>query len=441
MMQNRRPKVLVLAEKANPNWVSVPLVGWQHIEAIQTFADVHLVTHVRNQADILGRGFSAQHVTFVGQGSLDRAMHKLALMAEGQGAMGGATQTAFQLPLYYRFEQAAWRLMRERIAQGEFDLVHRITPVSPVMPSLFAARLARMGVPFVVGPINGGVPWPKELQSVRRREGEWISYLREAKSFLPYYRATRRHASALLLGSAVAWREALEHAQSDRCFYMPENAIDMQRFAQTTQSYGARPLRVAFVGRLVPFKGPELALKAVAPLVRSKQVVIDFIGDGPERERLASIALSEGIEHGVRLEGWVPHAQLQERLRQSSVFLFPSMREFGGAVVMEAMALGLVPIVVDYGGPSEVVSDDTGYRVPLGDVEHIVTSMRNVVSQLCTASPEALAQMGARARQRIEQNFSIEAKASKTQRIYNWVMRHPGERPELAPPLHALRLY
>ncbi len=245
---------------------------------------------------------------------------------------------------------------------GEFDLVHRITPLTPTAPSPLAKKLNKIDVPFVLWPLNGGISWPKEFDRERRREKEWLSYVRSGYRLLPGYRATRKHASAIICGSKATLEQMPSWCRS-KCFYVPENGIDPERFPEPKDKPPPTPLRVTFLGRLVPYKGADMLLEAMAPMIKARQATVDIIGDGPEMPRLRAMAGELAIQDGVMFAGWVPHQQLHDRLASAHVLGFPSIREFGGAVVLEAMALGLVPVVVDYGGPSELVTPDTGITV------------------------------------------------------------------------------
>jgi glycosyltransferase involved in cell wall biosynthesis len=118
-------------------------------------------------------------------------------------------------------------------------------------------------------------------------------------------------------------------------------------------------------------------------------------------------------------------------LAACDVFAFPSIREFGGAVVLEAMALGLVPVVVDYGGPGELVTPSTGYTVPMGSRESIVRGFRERLGALA-AEPGRIREMGVRGRERVMASFTWEAKALQVVEVYNWVLGLRQERPSVA---------
>jgi glycosyltransferase involved in cell wall biosynthesis len=156
---------------------------------------------------------------------------------------------------------------------------------------------------------------------------------------------------------------------------MPENAIDPAKFSRIAHPGDAPVLRTCFVGRLVPYKGPDMLLEAAIPLLREKRLHLDIIGDGPLMPILREMVKKEGLDSAVTLHGWVAHSALQEAVCRSQVFAFPSIREFGGGVVLEAMALGLVPVVVDYGGPAGLVTSRTGYKLPMERCEKIVSSL------------------------------------------------------------------
>ena len=435
MSTEKRLRVLLLAEAANPEWVSVPLVGWSHAHALARLVDAHLVTQVRNREAILRTGLvEGRDFTALDSEAVSRPLWKAANLLRGGSGKGWTMVTAVETISYYAYERLAWKHFGERIRAHEFDLVHRITPLSPTTPSLIARKCARAGVPFVLGPLNGGVPWPQGFDGARRREREWLSYVRGAYKLLPGYRSTRRDAAALVIGSRDTWQQMPERWR-DRCVYIPENGVDPARFplADEPPPRAPGPLRIAFLGRLVPYKGCDMLLAAAAPLVAAGRATIDVIGDGPERDALGKQAASLGIAAGVAFAGWVPHGEVAARLQRADVFGFPSVREFGGAVVLEAMALGVVPVVLDYGGPGELVTPRTGFALPMGRRDEIVAAFRSVLERLA-AAPEALAPLRAAGRARVRRDFTWDAKAAQIERVYAWVTGRAAK-PDFGMPL------
>jgi glycosyltransferase involved in cell wall biosynthesis len=424
-------RVLVIAELANPDWASVPLEGWSHWHALSQVTDAHLVTQVRNRENILKTGLAEDRCTTLDTRGVERVTDAVMRLVR-RGTDGGQTTiTAFSVAAYYEFERKVWQAFGARIRAGEFDVVHRLTPLSPTTPSLLAAKCARAGVPFVLGPLNGGLPWPRGFDYARIKEQEWLSYVRAVYKLLPGYRSTRRHAAAIICGSSDT-RAQIAPAYRDKTVYIPENAINPARFNVPSRASASGPLRAAFVGRFTLYKGCDILIEAAAPLVRAGKVELDLIGDGAQMETLRAIAQREQLPDTM-FAGWVKHTELKDRLSQSHVFAFPSIREFGGAVVVEAMALGLVPIVMAYGGPGELVSTDTGFALPMGSRHEIVARLRDVLARLAE-DRSSLRDMSALARARAFRSFTWEAKAAQVLDVYKWVTgRQP--KPDFGMPL------
>ncbi|MDQ2089357.1 glycosyltransferase family 4 protein [Marimonas arenosa] len=417
---SRQPKVLVIAEAANPEWVSVPLVGWSLATALRHVAEVHVVTHVRNRDAFLRAGeIEGETFTAIDNEALARPLWRLGEMLRmGQGKGWTALQ-AVQALSYPSFERLVWRRFGAAIRAGKFDVVHRVTPLSPTISSPLAKRCARAGVPFVLGPLNGGVPWPPGFESERRREREWLSYLRGAYKLLPGRRATLRHASAVVVGSRHTQSEVPAHWR-DKSVYIPENAVDPARFSTVAAPEGG-VLRAGFVGRMVPYKGPDMLIEAALPLLRAGRMRLEMVGDGPMLEGLTGFSAAQGVAEAVTFHGWLAHEEVQAVLGRCHLLSFPSVREFGGGVVLEAMALGVVPLIVDYAGPGELVTEGLGWKVPLGTRDEIVAGFRAAL-QRAAQDPGALAPMASAARARVAEAFTWARKAEQMRGVYDWVL-------------------
>jgi starch synthase len=430
---SRRLKVLLIAESCNPKMISVPLVGFSQAVALSELADTHVVTHWRNGEDLRSVGWrEGEDFSTVDAEKPAKIAWWLGEKIAGRGK-GWTLQTALFVPTYYYFEHLVWKAFGARIKAGEFDVVHRLTPLSPTAPSTLAAKCKSAGVPFILGPLNGGVPWPKQFDAARRKEKEWLSYVRGVYQLMPAYRSTRRDASAIL----VASRDTLKQMPPQyrrRCFYLPENAIDPNRFSLRRTHQAKRPIRVVFLGRLVPYKGPDMLLEAVAPLAKDGSVVLDLIGDGPMMGELKEQLVRLGSPPNINLRGWVEHSKVQEWLAQADVFAFPSVREFGGAVALEAMAVGTVPIVLDYGGPAELVTEKTGFLIPMGNRQQIIESFRTILTDLALNS-QKIEEKSAAALRRAREQFTWESKALQTLEIYRWVLNPKLPKPMFAMPV------
>ncbi|KAA5546140.1 glycosyltransferase family 4 protein [Roseiconus nitratireducens] len=428
-------RVLLIAEACNPQMVSVPLVGWSHVDAVRKLPDIDalIVTQVRNREALLQAGLR-EDTDFVAIDSerIAKPAWKAASLLRGGSNKGWTTVTAIATLTYPYFENLIWKRFGSQIQDGSFDLVHRVTPLSPTAPSRLAHRCRRAKVPFVLGPLNGGVPWPKQFDAARRREREWLSYVRSGYKLLPGYRQTRRDAAALMIGSQDTWQQVPQEYR-EKCVYIPENGIDPDRFSGRRNRQAEQPLRLVFLGRLVPYKGADMVIEAAADLIRSEQAVLTIVGDGPERETLERQAEMLGIGNGVRFVGRVPHEAVQQHLIESDLFVFPSIREFGGAVALEAMAVGLVPLVVRYGGLAELVTDQTGFTVEIGSRQEIIQQLRPVLERVA-ADPSLIETRSQAAHQRAMEWFSWEAKARQVREVYRWVLGQRSEKPDWGMP-------
>lgn len=417
----RRCSVLLIAEAANPEWTSVPLIGWNLSRALAHVADVHLVTQVRNRDAIIRAGLvEGRDFTAIDNEPVAAPISKLAGVLRGGAGKGWTTKTALSSLAYYSFELELWRQFKPRLTAHEFDLVHRITPLSPTSQSIIAKRLAKLGIPFVIGPLNGGVPWPKDFMGRQHAEREWLSHIRRLYKLMPAYRSTRRYSSAIIVGSKYTYEEMPQWAKH-KCTYIPENGVDSGYCEGPVKRPASLPLKAAFVGRLVPYKGADMLLEAAADFLRAGQLGLYIIGDGPQRPLLEMMVDRLEIRSSVHFDGWVPQNQVQERLKTCDFMALPSVREFGGGVVVESMALGVTPIVADYAGPSELVDEETGIRVPFHDKKSLVDGLRLAIAKVVRC-PEILDKLGAAARQKVARELTWEAKARQILTVYDTVL-------------------
>jgi len=223
---------------------------------------------------------------------------------------------------------------------------------------------------------------------------------------------SRREATRMLAPAAavVAVSEDLATRISDRVsatvaqrIHVVENGVDTAAFHPPQNPRTPGVARVMFVGRVVPEKGPDVLLRAVAEMAREDVEVVIVGSQGfdatavlsPYERQLRD--MGESIRGRVEFRPFVDREQLAVLLRSADVFVAPSRwAEPSGLTVGEAMATGLPTVASSIGGIPSVLGD-AGMLVPAEDVPALAHALDSVLDDAALRD-----RLGARARRRAE---------------------------------------
>jgi len=117
------------------------------------------------------------------------------------------------------------------------------------------------------------------------------------------------------------------------------------------------PLKLIYAGRLLPWKGVHLALRAMALVVNRERAELTIVGKGPEEATLRAEVLRLNLKEFVHFAPWMPKSEVLGLYSSHDALLFPSLHDSGGTVVMEAIAHGKPVICLDLGGPPVTVDE------------------------------------------------------------------------------------
>src|SRR5438034_4759021 len=244
-------RILLLAPDCDPERVSIPFVSYCHAAALAQLHEVTLVAGAPVEGALRRAKAPFRGIEVVRMPLLER-LYAWSLRRIFKYNYDTQALTAFGYPFAIAFEWRAWRQLRQRIFAGEFDVVLRLLPMTAVLPSPFAFFLRKGPIPFVLGPLNGGLPWPPGFSQLEDQK-QWIANLRNLYRYLPFARSTYRHAAAIIAASSQTYSEFAQYG--DKLFFVPEPGIARSLcYGDSRSPEPAAKLELIFVGGLVPRK-------------------------------------------------------------------------------------------------------------------------------------------------------------------------------------------
>lgn len=197
----------------------------------------------------------------------------------------------------------------------------------------------------------------------------------------------------------------------DRLHLIP-NAVDVEKFRSYAET-GGRPPTVTFVGRLAQWKGATRFVQIARKVLQEvPEAIFQMVGDGPLRKKLQ--ADSQDLNGNIRFLGEVSHDRIPALLRETSVFLLPSLIEGLPTACLEALASETPVVASDTGGTHEIILDgQTGYLCPRGDLDMFADRV-----VLLLRDAELRRRLGRNGRTLVEHQYSWSRVAELTERLY-----------------------
>lgn len=348
-------------------------LGWNLLNQIARFHDVWALTHDWDRSNIeAGPGEHQNtrlHIHIVDLPRWLRALLKI--------------QGGHQL-YYYLWQIKAYFAARRLHRKVGFDLFHHITYANDWMVSFIGALLP---IPYVRGPGGGAHRTPKGLQQEYPLGGRIWERVRAAGQWLfrhdPFFILGQSRASAILLCN---WDSMSKNPKrwSHKAHLFPVSGISSEDLATPSQGKSNRDrFCVLSAGSLIRVKGFGLAVKAFEEFAgKHPESILMIAGAGPEEHRLQALIRRSRVSEKVQLLGAIPRNVLLSRMASSDVILFPSLRDGGGTVVVEAMSVGKPVVCLDIGGPGMHITEECGIKVTPGSPPDTVHKLADALERL-----------------------------------------------------------
>lgn len=409
-------QVLIVAQNASSRFGGQAFLPLKYFELLRRRGHpAKLIAHSRNRDDLSEfLKHCIEDVHFVE----DSRWHRL-IWAAGMRMPEPIREYLFGNLLNFVNEFYQTRIIKRLIHAGKVDLIHQPIPVSPRTPS----SIHGLGVPVIIGPMNGGMHYPPGYEDYQSRLGQRAVAVGRWLAVLMNYLVPGKRRAALLLVANDRTRQALP-ARHHNIIELVENGVDFATFTavKIAPDRNKGVFRLVFMGRLVGWKAVDLTLQAVAYARKAGfDVTLDILGDGEERTALEKLAVRLGLAGAVRVYGYLPQRECAVVLAGADALILNSLFECGGAVVLEAMSLGLPVIASDWGGPADYLDDNCGILVSPVPRKDFPERLAQAIMHLAS-DPELARRMGLSGAEKVRAHYDWERKLDRMLIFYRSVL-------------------
>lgn len=401
-------RLLISAYACEPHRGSEPGVGWNWILELSKRNYCHVVTRSNNRESIEAWFNSNEHsnITF----------HYYDLCWCFR-----YIKKKFKLTLfYYIFWQLCVLPKYLRLSyRHSFDCTLHLTFGSIWLPT----TLPFVPIPFIVAPIGGGEGVPKSFIRDLPLKSKIPQVLRYALRFIhmvsPLFLFTTIRAKIIFVRTEQTKR-FFPPVFHKKCYCLLETAMPKyifdfeKKWLENTKA--SNKLKIITTGRLIPFKNVMVLLESINQI--SIPYSLTVIGSGSESRNIKNFLKKNNLLEHVTLVDELNHVEVLRLLELSELFVFPSLREGGSWALMEAMAVGLPSICLNWTGMGVITTDSTSVYLGGNSNTELREELKEKIEYLYK-NYDRLEYLGTNARKRIRNNFTWENLIQEFEQVVN----------------------
>ena len=370
---------------------SEPAVGWNWVIELARINRVHVITRANNQAVIERHiPIEVKHNLVFHYYDTPNLIKRLKKKDKG---------------LY--FYNLCWQIgilkIAKKIAEKEnIDYSLHLTFGSMWMPTF----LPCLKIPFIWGPIGGGECVPKSFLSVlpfKQKIIQTFRYVLNATTILnPFITYPCWRAKTILVRTPNTLN-AIPRCFRQKARILLETAMEESVFDYEKKEYDAENVRIIISARLISIKNIPTAIRAFRYVKTDKKWSLIIVGSGPDLKIIKKEIATQRYDN-VEIIPFMPRNEVLQKMVVSDIFLFPSLKEGGSWALMEAMAMGLPVVCVNWAGMAVETSDESAIRIPVTNPKQMEKDMGNALISLIE-NPDKRRELGMAARKRVETTF------------------------------------
>jgi len=383
------------------------VLGWSMVKQLARFHQMWVLTHFKNRLIIEEKlkENPLEGVEFIYIG--------LPFGLEFLNKFHGGIQIAA-----YIWQIKAYFVAKKLHKLHHFEAFQHITYANDWMASFIGAFLP---VPYMRGPGGGAHRIPKPFLEEYSFKEKALEKLRSVGQWFfrhdPVFIMGQNKAKAILVCNKEAF-DNMPKKWQEKAYFFPVNGVSKKDLDIKAPLKRYDEFVVATAGKLLKLKNFNLAIRAFKKFndnfSKSKLIII---GDGPEFKNLNDLVLSLGIKDKVEFKKWMKREDFLKVIALADIFIFSSLRDGGGAVVVEAMAEGKPVVCFDIAGPGFHIKEEWGIKIKPENPNQSVEKMARALESLY--NNEVLRnELGQKAKKRAEKYYLWDTLGNELQQIY-----------------------